>query len=302
MDHTFFDETLVGIAKALDSPWPPPDSVLNCPHVHIDNIGEFYWHNQKQVFDIATDIPNMAPPWPMAWFQYTMPKQLRTEDGWMIPPNRQTIGGLVSAYEVDESMGHKWELTTMLSLTQPGLPTVAMCAYTIYLDRWGKFCGSILGPESIAMMILQEKLRNHPQGPELAQGGIDHLKVILLAISFLHCKNVELVKHSTPPKLARALEKRGRPPRHEHHTLTIDPMMKVLRNEGGMGRGNSAQKALHIVRGHFADYRERGLFGRNHDIFWFDQHVRGTKHAGVITKDYEVRAPMVELERHEGHL
>jgi len=37
---------------------------------------------------------------------------------------------------------------------------------------------------------------------------------------------------------------------------------------------------------------ERGLFGQQKGLYWWDAHVRGTAERGVVVKDYEVKAPV----------
>ena len=112
-----------------------------------------------------------------------------------------------------------------------------------------------------------------------------------LAVSLLHCKNVEMAAAGeVPPKLQRAYQKRHKHPLLTYRVLEIEPMKKVLRREGE-SETMGLKHALHICRGHFKDYRERGLFGSRHGIYWWDQHLRGDGNQGVIVKDYAVNAP-----------
>jgi hypothetical protein len=70
-------------------------------------------------------------------------------------------------------------------------------------------------------------------------------------------------------------------------------MKTVLRHAGGV-QNIGARKAMHIVRGHFAEYtEERPLFGcpRNVGRFFRASHVRGDAKIGVKPAGYEVRAP-----------
>jgi hypothetical protein len=70
-------------------------------------------------------------------------------------------------------------------------------------------------------------------------------------------------------------------------------MKKVLETEGDI-QHNGIAKALHICRGHFKDYRNSaGLFGKYKGLYWWDMHTRGTEKAGVVIKDYRVKAPAV---------
>ena len=80
-------------------------------------------------------------------------------------------------------------------------------------------------------------------------------------------------------------------PLSRYYTLNIEPMKKVLREEGKV-ESHGLKHALSVCRGHFANYTEgKGLFGKYHGQFWIPQHVRGSANQGVVTKDYAVNAP-----------
>ncbi len=55
-------------------------------------------------------------------------------------------------------------------------------------------------------------------------------------------------------------------------------MRKQLAEAGAEGTGG-LKRALHIMRGHFKDYREgRGLFGKVHGMWWWDFRVTDSGH------------------------
>lgn len=113
----------------------------------------------------------------------------------------------------------------------------------------------------------------------------------LLTLSFLNCKNVKLVVNQPPLKLSRAHEKRHGRPLLRFHTLQIQPMREILSREGRVEE-TGLKRALHICRGHFKDYRDKGLFGRFRNVYWWDAHVRGTIREGAVLKDYQVSGPV----------
>lgn len=108
-----------------------------------------------------------------------------------------------------------------------------------------------------------------------------------LATSFMHCKNVEYIENDYPEPVKKKREKRYGKSHKKYKTLKIKPMQKTLQKKGNVEK-NGLKKALHICRGHFKDYRENGLFGKYHDIYWWNSHVRGNKKAGEVEKDYEI--------------
>lgn len=112
---------------------------------------------------------------------------------------------------------------------------------------------------------------------------------VLLAVSFLHCKNVVLQDESVPKPLAKKYHlKTGQWP-VRYKTLVIEPLKQILRHEGGSDR-NGLAKAMHICRGHFRDYRQGpGLFGKYHQLVWSPMTVRGTKGKSVPPREIEVK-------------
>lgn len=112
----------------------------------------------------------------------------------------------------------------------------------------------------------------------------------LLALSFLHCKNVTVETEEPQAKLSKVFQRKHGRPLIKYHVLNIEPMKTVLKTEG-RAETVGLKRALHIVRGHFADYTEKGLFGRHRGIYWFDQHARGSAEEGVVLKDYRVDQP-----------
>ncbi len=110
---------------------------------------------------------------------------------------------------------------------------------------------------------------------------------VLFATSLMHAKNVHLVDNPLPPAVAKRRQHEGKPA-ITFKTLTIDPMRKQASSatEGG---NTGAKRAMHIVRGHFKDYRDSGgLFGKYKGLYWWDMHVTGNDKLRKVIKDYQV--------------
>jgi hypothetical protein len=107
----------------------------------------------------------------------------------------------------------------------------------------------------------------------------------------MNCKNVSTVEYQPDPHLSAKYEKRYGQPLTTYKVLKVTPMRRRRADASGPDNDTpTLPKSLHIVRGHFADYREgNGLFGKYNDIFWVDAHVRGSEERGVVVKDYEVQ-------------
>jgi hypothetical protein len=106
----------------------------------------------------------------------------------------------------------------------------------------------------------------------------------------LHCKkNVTLVENKVDAPLARKYKQRHGITPTAYKTLVVEPLKQILRSEGRSGEVG-LQKALHICRGHFRDYREgRGLFGKYHQLVWTPMSVRGTKGKQAPARRIEVK-------------
>lgn len=118
------------------------------------------------------------------------------------------------------------------------------------------------------------------------------LHTALLSISFMHCKNVQTseITPPPPPLPTKRQIRWGQQPRQlaTYHVLNIEPMKQILKTEG-QSEKIGLQRALHICRGHFAHYTDKGLFGKYYGTFWKPQHIRGSQHAGIVDKDYRIQ-------------
>lgn len=119
--------------------------------------------------------------------------------------------------------------------------------------------------------------------PEYDMEHWDMAQLVLLgALNFCACSNIEVVEPQRPRPERRRLERTG----VRVHTLTVHPRGKRTRTAKGEPVGGTP---LHSVRGHFATYGQgdRGLlFGKYAGRFWVPAHARGNPEHGRIDKDY----------------
>jgi len=111
---------------------------------------------------------------------------------------------------------------------------------------------------------------------------------VLVAISLLHCKNIELVNKPITRAMRRRAKRTGKPMVIEK-MLELEPFKRKVINETSGGH-TGLTLAMHICRGHFREYsEEKPLFGKYSGKYWIPQHARGDKGAGEIIKDYKVK-------------
>lgn len=114
----------------------------------------------------------------------------------------------------------------------------------------------------------------------------------ILALGLLNCRNVRKREHDPRPKLSQRCERVYGRPAVKFYTLEIDPSQPLPERTASVeARGDGAELALHICRGHFKTFDGKGLFGRYKGTYWWPAHVRGSAHRGVVLKDYSVAAP-----------
>lgn len=145
-------------------------------------------------------------------------------------------------------------------------------------------------------------------GAEVVRGYITGMMIpVFMTLALIHCVNVSLV--SIPPRKARFKpgSRRGRRlaaslDRDEsytaHHVIEVDISKSTRRRSASQG-GTRSSAAWHRVPGQFRHYdgkinsetgRPSLLFGKQKGTFYVPAYHRGTKEAGQITKEYEVKA------------
>jgi hypothetical protein len=256
------------------------------PVLLIDNVAEYFYSGTDQEYwDIGKDFPNIAPPFPAFWVEWRMVPKIHSRDG-----DTDLSGWLPHGARV----GQYFRAVDPADVTGEGIPENTRWIY--WCDMWTDYrrSGGVTadGPCGATWLCVDAEGRaiGNPWIQSYAEdrdAGL--MKTImawynpaLFAISFLHCKNVQLVDHAMPAKLAKRYRERhsGLTPT-AYKTLTIEPLKAILRKEGRSDQVGLAQ-AMHICRGHFRDYREgRGLFGKYHKLVWTPSIVRGTKGKGA---------------------
>jgi hypothetical protein len=268
-----------------------------------DNVADYLAAHPQQEWDLHDDFHCVTPPFMHTFIEWRSPEKVLLSGGWeQQPPNSQVgwsflcpddkrlsmVGLKALGAHIDDKNSakiiagyekSKWIVMADLFVFMPGLPCMWAGSPTwIFISDEGRIVEEICCPIN-------------PNMAAVFRNPCDMMNDALLALSFMHCKNVvrrDATESEGPP--AKWL-RRMKQPTLRYHVLEIDPMKEVLRREGG-SETNGLKKALHICRGHFATFTEaRPLFGKYAGTFWKPAHVRGTKEQGVVVKDYAVNAP-----------
>ncbi len=274
--------------------------------VDVTNVADYigathHAHNYEKSW-VATDFPNVAPPWESAFFEW------RPE----FPDMRATgarFATLVVGYEYEEAgphdfAGHEDELNTephwivacsVVCGLRGRLP-VYLGSFGLLADRQGRVCTykDREYPDAPIFSAPTDEFLIEARHKGAAEASLEQaVAPALLGISFMHCKNVSTNVNELPVQVQKKRIRRGKKPLKTYYTLSIEPMAKALDREGE-ARKTGIKQALHICRGHFATYSdEKPLFGKYAGTFWKPQHVKGSKQHGEVVKDYAVKAPGV---------
>jgi len=172
---------------------------------------------------------------------------------------------------------------------RPGSTFVAYHCYDAQLTRQG--ITHVSTPACIQWVF-------NPQGTVSAQrefltediSGDDvaaNFGVATLALTFSHCRNVEVVDRLPSRQERRELDRQGKPVR-KWGEIVIDPARTRFQPQDATERlaGDHPARIQHLCRGHFAQYSaERPLFGRHVGTFWVPPHVRGSDEVGTKGND-----------------
>lgn len=136
-----------------------------------------------------------------------------------------------------------------------------------------------------------------PVSREFIQGFEGFIFAPLLAITFMHCKNVVLIENKPPASMKKRAARSGKKAPIRYHTLKINPIKKVIADaQASESQPTGIRQGLHIARGHFKHYVTRGLFGKHYGTYWFSNPARGDVDEGIIVKDYQAPSPEVVMQ------
>lgn len=247
--------------------------------IRIQNVADYlFLETDQDDFQLNHDFPNLAPPWPIFFMSYKMPSRVQLKNKWQPNPSAGVEYGLLFAADEDRATGG-WSVRSVIWAAQ--LPQTVMQGIIWRISREGE-CLSAEGTPFAGdtMTYLATPIFRWPTGEVLLERRIELQPFFapFLAISFCHCKNVDILREPVPPKVKAKRERTHGWSPDAWHALKIEPMRRQLRGAGANEPGG-LKRALHITRGHFKDYREgRGLFGKVHGMWWWDNRLTDSSH------------------------
>jgi hypothetical protein len=248
--------------------------------VDITSVAECAGSDIRKLFSSGSAPAAYKLPWPHVWFEFSLPDGIRERIGIALRiVSKDRCRANITEIErsrVDQvidaayCMSFHGEKPTWVGWSQ------------CFRDKDGKSIRTDFG-------VADEINLNEPKSLERKKASILVLwKYVDVALTFLSCKNVVAETQRFPESKKR---------KHTIHDTDVvyKKLVVLLPGQRQSGNGNKADPQnnvrLHVCRGHFADHRERGLFGKEHlrGIYWVPMHVKGSKEVGEVVKHYELR-------------
>lgn len=270
--------------------------------VIIDNVAEYHFQDPKKMANVkASDFPNVMLP-----FECTF-MEMNTRS-FNIPGVYEQCGVLMDMIKPDSVLSQQAQ-----DLFAGLKPTYILRGQLFAYCKHGQF--QFKRPELVASFGLPVSAEGQilsPTGQLAVIGTVfgpdqdsqtrdtrdlipflmsTYVSPCLLALSFMHCRNVKMMTEWPSPKLSWKHQRKTGRPLLKYHVLQIDHMKQVLETEGHAS-SEGMKAALHICRGHFKTYGRDGkglLFGKHTGTVWIPMHTRGNMEEGVVVKDYDVK-------------
>ncbi len=262
--------------------FPKPDAIIK-----IDNVRDYVYENNQEFWDWTIDAFNIIPPFKSTWFEFKLPKWSNNEGKLIDLKNNFNLSfGVFGQYEILPTKKFCVRFTCFSEFLE-GILVNGDALFSA--DEKGKpelSCGRIVGRLTSTFINLISYGRN----PNDLSCFNSYGGVLMMALNFIHCKNVVIKAEQIPGKLKKSRKRKGKPYFEKYYMLQIEPMKKILRTEGESEKVG-IKRALHICRGHFRTYNEKKLFGKVLGTFWITDHVRGSEKIGKIHKDYNILRP-----------
>jgi hypothetical protein len=251
----------------------------------ISDVADWWFRDSRDdAWRIADDIPCAAPPFPVIWMEYSA-KRIETAKGVIDFGAPFEVGGLAFTYR-GEQLDY-WNVSWFIYVSiRKRIVHVAGCLLQLE-PNFGAIEHFTYKAGNISRTYSPNGENKYPQ----FMGEPDPwVYPFIWATALTHAKNVHLVDDPLPLAVAKRRQREGKPA-ITFKVLDIRSMRKQVASatEGG---ATGAKRAMHIVRGHFKDYRESGgLFGKHKGLFWWDTHVAGVDSERKVIKDYRIVPP-----------
>ena len=284
--------------------------------IWASNVNRYFQEQLEQTqcglaeVELGIDRARVVPPFPSLWLEWNT--------GAVDSSDMSAVGVYVQAHRVEKLpdrvasiAGHSFVETATFAIERPfdwfvfseffGQASsdpfrnpFRLGALVYHIDKEGRlvpFPDEEVAPnESPEFYSYQTPMDMNPDNVEDLRHLLWSFSLVMqLTFSFLNCANTELVeKPLTKDRRGRQRRRQRKPDEVRFHILKINPL-EVKRRSPSSGTSD-VKMPLHICRGHFKDFTEKGLFGRENlkKVFWTKAHERGRTKHGLVDKEYAV--------------
>jgi hypothetical protein len=294
--------------------------ILEAKVIQATNVVNYFYATRRaRDFDWSKDIPCWMPPFPSMFIESDRP--IAYFGGDPLPAAfPQRWGCMIRQMFIDKDIAREkfqkgfsnedhfivsHDGAFGISIKAPGLPGTHCYLYISLVELRPEGMIDIDGVSTVVPLDVNGHQMEEPRfSPGYTTSShheeeirtLDWVKMLaaplLLALSFMNCKNVVLSSHQPDKDLNKERKKSKLRPFVRFHTINIEPAKKMLNQEGEI-ETNGLQKALHICRGHFKTWTT-SYMGRPLErpvTYWAPSHVKGSAKHGVVISDYDVKAP-----------
>lgn len=283
---------LVGTEARFKAAWEEHTALLRkgvlsqCPVFEISNVARYLYHERVNADLKLADFPRPIPPFEIVWFEWRFPPMEKLRNGERPNYIREFLadrGGCLAArygpekFAQDAPAGTEFCVDLSLFMRPRGRNLIAaMHRFVHFFSSTGEALklASENGEDTLVSVprVHEDELDAWDDKADLVGPTIEISNVVLLAMSLLNCRNVVTREVKAEQHQIDAKRKHGRHCVRSHHVIEIQPIITAVHS--ATGRAGYTRNAAPIIRGHFKDFRERGLFGKHKGIYWWDQVVR----------------------------
>ena len=255
--------------------------LLNAVCFDIDNVFDVYSQKLKDEGVAVADLPSIRMPYNVMWFEYkSFGREYQNEARKIMGNYNKRIGVLFVENKESEE---RYTALIFGFVEMEGSKGIGLTGWwEIQYTKMGDMIPGITCAKG-------EGERDILDAGGFIKNSLTWFMIIpFAAISFMHCKNVEILSKEVPSKLQEARKKRGKRPLVTIKVLEIKPVVRILKEEGEID-SKGLKYALHLCRGHFKDFSKGlGLFGKYKGLYWWEAQARGKISKGVVLKDYKL--------------
>jgi len=233
--------------------------------VIADAVGKLYWQSTQNMWSFTEDFGPLRPPFPTMWIEYQLPPRCYV-DGW-----HNRLVDQVGA-RIQQTKDDAFILETIAGVgTQLGW----LCGYQFNLNDDGTYLSHV--------QMVPDDIKHYFDGGH--DGFAPMMHPVALALSFMHCKNVQLLE----PKEGQIRRPGKREAKTRFVTIRIPGQVTSATTRTAARAAMGEPQPLHLVRGHFKTFTsDAPLFGKVTGTYWWGWQTRGNPERGTVEHAYEV--------------